>query len=323
MRKHNKSKALLLTISLICFKLLLISELWAQCGEWVNLAPLNEPRQEVAVAALNGKIYVIGGILSNGNTANTVEEYDPVTDTWQFVAPLPAPLHHTTATTVNGKIYVIGGLFGALFKPTRFTFAYDPQKDKWSFKRPMPRKRGAMAVGVIDGKIYVAGGLPSSREDNFSVYDPNRDRWKILPPMPTPRNHLAVGAIEDKFYAVGGRTTGGDFTLDVVEIFDTISNSWTTGENLPTGRSGMAGVVVNDVLYIFGGEGNEMHPEGVFEENEAFFMEEGIWESCQSMPTPRHGIGADVINDIIYIPGGGPKIGFGVTDVNEAFMVEQ
>lgn len=277
----------------------------------------------MAVAALNGKIYVIGGILSDGSTANTVEEYDPGTDTWQFVAPLPAPLHHTTATTVNGKIYVIGGLIGALFRPVRFTFEYDPQENLWSLKRPMPRKRGALAAGVIDGKIFAAGGLPSSREDSFSVYDPNRDRWRILPSMPTPRNHLAAGVIKGKFYAVGGRTSNGDFTLDVVEIFDTERNSWTTGESLPTGRSGIAGVVVNNVLYIFGGEGNKMLSQGVFEENEAFFPEEGVWKSCQLMPTPRHGIGASVINNIIYIPGGGPKMGFGVTDVNEAFIVEQ
>jgi len=291
-------------------------------GPWITLAPMNEKRQEVAVAERGGKIYVIGGIRGDGSTADTVETYDPVTDTWQFVAPLPEPLHHTTAASSGGKLYVIGGFFGLGFTPRSFTFEYDPEENVWRSKRPLPRSRGALAIAVMDGKIYAAGGSPASRERDFTVYDPVENRWSTLPDMPTPRNHLAAGAIGKKFYAVGGRTSGGSFTLNVVEIFDTETNTWTTGPTLPTGRSGIAAAVVNDVLYVFGGEGNRSHPNGVFEENEAFFPDEGIWRSRPPMPTPRHGIGAAAISNLVYIPGGGPVQGFGVTDVNEAFSVE-
>jgi hypothetical protein len=40
------------------------------------------------------------------------------------------------------------------------------------------------------------------------------------------------------------------------------------------------------------------------------------------MPTPRHGIGAAVLPDGVHIPGGGPREGFGVTDVHEIFVPE-
>ena len=38
------------------------------------------------------------------------------------------------------------------------------------------------------------------------------------------------------------------------------------------------------------------------------------------MPAPRHGIGAVAVADTIFIIGGGPVAGFGVTDVNSGFV---
>lgn len=311
-----------IALSLIVGALVAISAgVRSQGGQWIRRAPLGEARQEVAVAALDGLIYVIGGLRMDRSTADTVEVYDPVTDTWRFGAPLPLPVHHTAAAAVGDKLYVIGGFTGLQFRPTNAVFEYSPQENIWRPRRPLPAGRGALAVAVIEGKIYAAGGSPSSRERDFAVYDPALDRWQGLPPMPTPRNHLAAGAIGKKFYAVGGRTEG-NFTLNVVEIFDAESNTWTRGPSLPTGRSGIAAAVVKGVLYVFGGEGNVDAANGVFAQNEAFFPLEGVWRSQAPMPTPRHGIGAAAIGDLIYIPGGGPVQGFGVTDVNEVFVVE-
>ena len=39
------------------------------------------------------------------------------------------------------------------------------------------------------------------------------------------------------------------------------------------------------------------------------------------MPEPRHGIFAGVIENTIYLPGGGARQGLGATSVNSAFRV--
>lgn len=91
---------------------------------------------------------------------------------------------------------------------------------------------------------------------------------------------------------------------------------------MPTGRSGIAGAVVDGHLYVFGGEGNPNNPQGVFPENEVYDPETNTWKSLASMPTPRHGIGAAVIDKKIFIPGGAPVQGFGITGVNEIFLVQ-
>jgi N-acetylneuraminic acid mutarotase len=312
----NKVKIGLLSL-LIFLPLVGGSSPTPQGGMWVTLAPMNEPRQEVGVAELNGEIYVVGGFRRNGTTANTVEVYNPMTDTWQFAAPLPVAVNHTTAASVNGKLYVIGGL-----PTTNLTFEYDPAENVWRRKANMPTARGAHAVAVIDGKIYAVGGSPASAGRDFAVYDPATDTWQPLPPMPTPRNHHAAGVVDGKLYVAGGRNSSG-LTLNVLEEYDPATNQWRTRANMPTGRSGIAGAVVDGLFYVFGGEGNRNHPLGVFEQNEAYDPVTDTWVSREPMPTPRHGINAGIIDNRIYLPGGATRQGFGAVGVNEVFIVTE
>ena len=65
-----------------------------------------------AVAASNGKIYVIGGEIGECD-AGTVEEYDPATGTWiGRDHMLTGRADFGAAATSNGKIYAIGGWTG-------------------------------------------------------------------------------------------------------------------------------------------------------------------------------------------------------------------
>src|SRR2546426_2787508 len=84
-------------------------------GEWGAKAPALLKRTEVAVAAVRGKVYVVGG-LQQGLSFITpaVEEYDPATDTWRHRASLPSGLHHAGIGAVNDRIYIIGGVVRSL-----------------------------------------------------------------------------------------------------------------------------------------------------------------------------------------------------------------
>src|SRR5262245_45778630 len=75
----------------------------ASGSPWSTRAPLLEAVQEVAVAELGGRVYVVGG-LQGTVILNRVEVWDPVADAWSFAATLPIPLHHTTAPAVGGEL---------------------------------------------------------------------------------------------------------------------------------------------------------------------------------------------------------------------------
>jgi hypothetical protein len=83
-----------------------------------------------------------------------------------------------------------------------------------------------------------------------------------------------------------------------------------------------AAAVFQERLLVFGGEGNDADPQGVFRETEAYDPGSGAWEALAPMPTGRHGIGAAALADGVHVPGGGPVAGFGVTAVHEVFVPE-
>ena len=69
---------------------------------------------------------------------------------------------------------------------------------------------------------------------------------------------------------------------------------------------------------MFGGE----RAGGVFAENEAYDPGTDTWAEMAPMPTPRHGTGAAVIENALYIPGGGPVNGGSQQSMaNDAFTV--
>jgi len=284
-------------------------------------------RTEVAAAALDGKIYVVGGFEkpSLGNVMNfaitrSVEVYDPTTDRWTSKAPLPVGLHHVGIGVVSGRLYIIGGYAKSGFSvwnPVATVYAYDPAADSWTERAPMPTARGALSVTEHDGKLYAIGGFDRKANNaQVEVYDPAQNEWTTAASLPTPRDHLATVSVAGKIYAIGGRTNG-DYSqnLAVVEKYDPLTDRWKRVSDLPTARSGITAAVVEDRIYVFGGEGTV----GTFNENEAYDPESDAWQRMEPMPTARHGLGSAVVKGRIYVISGGPTPGGSFSDLNEVF----
>ena len=66
---------------------------------------------EVAVAAVGGKLHVMGGSVL-GFTGPYHQQYDPANDSWRPRALLPRSLDHIGVAVLNGKIYAVGGFIG-------------------------------------------------------------------------------------------------------------------------------------------------------------------------------------------------------------------
>src|SRR5437899_396647 len=186
-------------------------------GVWRELTRMPSMRQELSTAVLDGKIFVIAGFDSSGTSTNTVEVYDPETDTWTSAAPLPIATNHNAAAVAAGKLYAFGGT-------SNRAFVYHPDQNAWSDVAPTNYMHAdTPAVAVINDLIYVAGGSGGVGNET-EVYDPAKDTWNILAPMNVPRNHTAGGAISGKFYVVGGRP--GVLAASFLEVYDPQTNTW-------------------------------------------------------------------------------------------------
>jgi N-acetylneuraminic acid mutarotase len=281
----------------------------AQEGEWRELAHMPDGRQELATAVLNGKVYAIGGLDETqpvGQATNTVNVYNPATNTWAPAAPLPIVNQHNAAATAAGKLYAFAG-------QSRFTYVYDPANDSWTQVATMPLGQALTpAAGVINDKIYVAGGSPTGQL--LQIYDPATDTWSTGASMSVQRHHCAGGVINGKFYVASGRGPGARTAL---EVYDPQTNNWTRLADSGIVRSGIAAAAVNGQLYIFGGEEG-----GVHNEVEVYNPATNSWRRIQpDWPIPRHGIWASIIGNKIYIPGGGVLENYAPTTYTHVFIV--
>ena len=297
-------------------------------GVWRTAAPALTKRTEVAVAALNDKIYVVGGFEEPGlgNILNfaispVLEEYDSSTDRWTSRTSMPVGLHHAGIGVTGGKVYVIGGYTQSglsVWQPIGTVYAYDPDTDTWAEREPMPTPRGALSVSEHEGKLYAIGGY--DRKSNIAtveVYDPEHNTWAECAPLPTPRDHLATATVSGKVYAIGGRLNG-DYgrNLSVTEVYDPATDRWSRAANLPTARSGITASVVGSRIYVFGGEGET----GTFRENETYDPARVTWQTMAPMPIGRHGLGSAVVHERMYVISGGPTPGGSFSNLNEVFI---
>ena len=132
-----------------CNSLSTVEEYDPATNQWSNKTSMQTERTDLAVGVVNGKIYSIGGEehWTGGYTyLNTVEEYDPMNNTWTSKSPMPTARSELAIGVVGGKIYVIGGKNG--IKLLNTVEEYDPMNDNWTSKSPMPTARSKLAIGV-------------------------------------------------------------------------------------------------------------------------------------------------------------------------------
>ena len=287
-------------------------------GRWVEVASLPAPRQEVAVAALGGRVWVIGGFGSTAEPVATVETYDPATNVWETRAPLPVPLHHAATAVVDDRLFVIGGYTGGSVRWTAVDTVYELvlAGERWEARAPMPTPRGGLAVAVLAGRVHALGGSGESVTGAHEVYDPAANRWVIANAMPTARDHLAAVAFQGRVWALGGRVSFWGDQFANVEVYDPGTDSWRTAPPLPTPRGGLAAVALADRILVFGGE----TPLRIFSATEMYEVRGNRWIAKEPMRTARHGIGAAVVGDRVYVPAGATRPGFAATAITEAYL---
>jgi N-acetylneuraminic acid mutarotase len=135
-------------------------------NRWETRQTMPTPRSHMAVAAANGRIYLLGGRLasmavSNGSTIDIVEEYDPATDRWGFLKlRMPTPRDSAMAVSYQNRIHVIGGqsINAISNSVSRAHEVYDPATNSWTALPNLPLARHGMTGALIGSRVHVVGG---------------------------------------------------------------------------------------------------------------------------------------------------------------------
>jgi len=187
---------------------------------WRRLAPLPQGRSAGGLVALDGRLYLVGGVVEGGLAADT-QVYDPAADRWTPAPGLPTPREHLGAAGSGGRVYVVGGRTGGIGGNLDVAEAFDPAAGRWSSLPPMPTARGGLAAtATASGQVVAVGGEAAATFEEVEAFDPGSGRWRSLAPLPTPRHGLGVVAVGDVVYVLAGGPRPGLHTSAANEAID-------------------------------------------------------------------------------------------------------
>lgn len=248
----------------------------------------------VQAGMVNEKIYAMFYIVNY--------EYNPATDTWIKKTPMPTPRNGFGFAVYQNKIFTIGGqarnpeTFGSI--NSYVNEVYDPATDTWETREPMPTGRrendSSVRAAVVGDKIHVLGyGV-------HDIYDAATNSWTVgePKPYPLPSGYISLTVFDSKIYIFYGNWT---------QIYDPTSDSWSLGAASPLwvsrpGVGATSGVNALKRIYLFGG----FNLKNVYVEyTQVYDPVSDRWSAGAPMLTARAGPAVDVVDDTIFVIGGG------------------
>lgn len=130
-----------------------------ETGIWQEVMSMPTPREHLASAKIDGKIFVFGGRSLTLNTNTNINEvYDTFSDTWSQKASMIIKRGGIAGASIGEKVFVFGGESNE--RTFDETEEYNPETNKWQLIESMPTARHGLTAASISGKIFVIGGGP-------------------------------------------------------------------------------------------------------------------------------------------------------------------
>lgn len=188
---------------------------------WTELAPLPVALVGASAAAVDGKVYVFGGMIFGyviGDfglgwlTTNLINRvtyiYDPVTNSWSTGTSNPGKGHFFGAAASFGdKILVAGG-----WPDVNSVHIYTPATNSWREGAPLLQGRHSFGMALMEENgeslLYAIGGaIEQEGIRTVERYVPSLDQWESLPMLRDDgRYGVGAGYGAGQLLALGGAT---------------------------------------------------------------------------------------------------------------------
>lgn len=269
-------------------------------------------RLEMATAALDGRIWLAGGLTPDGGVTDELAVFDPATGEWTDGPSLPAPIHHAALASDGQRLFLIGGYREN--GPTDEVHVLDPATGGWEPGPPLPEPRGAGAASHDGSRVVYAGGVGPGgvRDDIFVLAD---GRWSRIGTLTRAREHLAAATDgAGRVWFLGGRQGGLDRNVGDVDLVE--------GDDVRrlaslSARGGVAAFYAPGIgACLTGGEA----PSFAFATVECVDALDYV-TALPAMGQRRHGHGAAVVDGVVHALLGGTVPGLSASSTTEALAL--
>ncbi|HET7517662.1 MAG TPA: kelch repeat-containing protein, partial [Actinomycetes bacterium] len=121
--------------------------------------------------------------------------------------------------------------------------------------------------------------------------------WRTLAPVPTERTEVAAAAVGERIWVLGGYGPDGA-TLATAEVYDTTTDTWARGPDLPVAVNHAMAATLDGVLYIAGGN------DGDGPSTQVARLEGDTWRPLAGLPQGRSAGGLVALDRRLYLVGG-------------------
>lgn len=237
-------------------------------GYWRVASRMHIPRRYNGIAALEDRVWVIGGETrtagreGEGQALYLVDIYDPTSDTWAAGPALNDVRTDPFVVTCGDRIYAIGGAAHNSGPKLDTVESIGPGETAWRFEAPLPEPTRQGHGCALDGVVYCCS------DDGVFAFDTSTGRWiEDLPQPPGPlSNGILAAAFQGEMWLMGG------FDYDAVWCYNPQTRTWRSGPDLPTPQSWGAAIVVDDELFVICGAHGATPHEGVIYDDRTFVL---------------------------------------------------
>lgn len=229
--------------------------------------------------------------MSLGLLSQTKPKPTPLTGAFTVKLSGAARGYHT-ADSIGDGMFAIGGLVGATFLST--AARYDAATNTWGSPVAIPTPLQAHASAAIGSVVYFGGGSSSSGgspRPNWYSWNIDTNAFTAITAAPTSRYRGHAVAVGNKIYVFGGKETTSNSSTRV-EIYNTITDSWSSGAANKFFDFQAVTVIATDVYVIAG---------------TLFWKYNTLDDTWTALPYTRGnyaGATLNAIGDLLYMYGG-------------------
>ena len=167
---------------------------------------------------------------------------------------------------------------------------------------------GSWKLGPTSGpNSLTATAQPGGLSNNPITFDATAlgDFWSPRLSMPVPRRFTAFAPDQNLLFAAGGRD-GALNVMDTVEVYNAVVDGWSGRRSMITERVGASAGFIQGLFYVAGG-----NPQGglPITSVEVYNPANNSWAFVAALPSGRNFSAFTVLNDKLYLFGGGNSSG--------------